>query len=168
MNNIGIVKYVTYSIEILLALVIQGTPHLLPEIFGGKAILLIPLAVSIAVWEKQIPAVIFGAVCGLLIDSGYSGPIGFYAITLAAACCMISFLMENYIRTNLLTVMLAALIAIPSIIFLQFIFYYVLMEYDDTWGFFARHYISRMIYTIAVTPLFYGLNKFISFRLSAK
>lgn len=168
MNHFRVVKYITFSIEILLALIIQSTPYLLPEVFGGKAILLVPLAFSIAVFEEEIPAVIFGAVCGLLIDSGYSGPIGFYAITLAITCYIISFLMANYVRTNLLTAMLTALAAVPVVIFLQFIFYYLLMEYDDAWGFFARHYISRIIYTLAFMPVFYGLNRFIAVRLSSK
>ncbi len=168
MDNFRAVKYIAFSIEILLVFIVQDTPYLLPEVFGGKAVLLVPTALSIAIFEDEIPSVLFGALCGMLIDSGYSGPVGFYAIALSLICYTVSFLMANRIRTNMLTVMIVAFVSIPVLLLLQFVFYYVFADYDHAFEFFVKHYISRIIYTLVFVPVFYKLNKFIAVRLSSK
>ncbi len=165
MNRFRIVKYAAYGVEIILALVWQVTPYLLPELFGGKAVLLLPLALSIAIFEPAVPSMIFAVICGLLADCSYGGAIGFYAIMLLLMSFVISNLNSVYIRTSLLTAMLEALIVIPLIIFLQFLFYYVFAGYADAGYFFFHHYLSRILYTLALVPLFYGLNKLLNKRL---
>lgn len=168
MDRFRVVKYTIYALEILIAYVIQSTPGLMLEVFGGKPILLVPVAITIAVFEREVPAIVFGVICGVVTDMGYSGAVGYYGIMLAIVCFIVSNLMENYIRTNLLTIMLVSTISIPVIIFLQFVFYYIFAGYTDIWGFFVKHYISRIIYTWAFTPVFYGFNRFIALRTSQK
>ncbi len=165
MNKMKLLRCIAYSLEILLAFLWQVTPGLLPEVYGGKAVLLVPVALTIAVFESDITAMVFGVVCGLLTDCSYSGPIGFYVILLTISCFVISSLYENYVRKCLMTAMLMAFAAIPVIFVLQFLFYYVFAGYPDGWTFFVRHYISRIIYTLAMTPVFYGLHRLIGTKL---
>lgn len=162
MNKFNIVKYTAFSIEMLLCYIIQSTPGLSLELFGGKPVLLIPLALSIAVFEDEIPAIIFGLICGLMADNGFSGFMGFYAICLSVLCFIVSVLMENYIRTNLLTAFIIGCISVPVIIFLQFVFFYILRGYDNIWQYFLAHYLPRIIYTLAFVPVFYGINRYIA------
>ena len=124
MGNSRIVRYVAYIVEILLAFIVQNTPNLLPEIFGGKAILMLPLAISFAIFENEITAIVFSLICGLLADCGYGGAIGYYAITLMIMCYVVSVLAGNYIRPDILSAILVAVIGIPIIICGQFLFYY--------------------------------------------
>ncbi|MBR2176420.1 MAG: rod shape-determining protein MreD [Clostridia bacterium] len=168
MNRFNIVRYTAFSLEILICSVIQSVPGLSPEVFGGRPVLLLPLAVSIAIFEGEVPAIVFGVISGLLADAGYSGPMGYYSIMLAVLCFIVSVLMENYIKTNLLTAMLIGTISIPVIIFVQFLLFYVSMGYGDVWVYFAAHYISRIIYTWAFVPVFYGINRFIAARTMAE
>lgn len=168
MNSRTIIRYTLYIIEILLALIVQVTPYLLPELFGGKAVLLVPLALSIAVFERDIPAMAFGVICGLLTDCSYSGPVGFYVIALVIACFVISNLYASYIRRTLLTVMLLAFAAIPLIFFGQFFFYYILAGYGELWRFFLRHYVARILCTLAWMPVFYGMNRWLNKKLGQK
>lgn len=168
MDRFRVVRYTAYTLEILLVYIIQGTPGLMPDVFGGKPVLLVPVALTIAIFEHEIPAIVFAVICGLLTDSAYSGPVGYYAIMLAILCFIVSNLLENYIRTNLLTTMIIATVGIPFIIFMQFVFYYIFAGYTNTWEFFVRHYISRIIYTWVFMPVFYELNRFIAARMSEK
>lgn len=168
MDRFRVVRYTAYILEILIIYIVQGIPGFIPDVFGGRPVLLVPVALTIAIFERDISAVVFGTVCGLMTDFGYSGAAGYYGIMLAILCFVVSNLMENYIRTNLLTAMLIATISIPIIIFLQFVFYYIFAGYNDVWGFFVKHYISRIIYTWAFTPVFYGLNRFIAVRAREK
>lgn len=155
-------KYTAYTVEILLAFIIQSTPYCLPEIFGEKALLLLPLAVSIAVLEEEIPAMIFGLICGLLADSAFNGTIGFFSIFFVVLCYISGRFMTDYIKMNLLSVMLLALGSIVLVFGFHFLLYYVLEGYGHIFHFFVEHYLIRMIYTLAVMPVFYGLNKRIS------
>lgn len=162
MNRYNIVKYSAFLIEMLLCYIIESTPGLCIPVFGGKPILLIPLALSIAVFEEEIPAIIIGLLSGLLADSGYSGAMGFYAICLSVLCYIASLLMGNYIKTNLLTTLIIGSIAVPLIITLQFLLFYVLMGYGSELEYFLSHYLSRIIYTWVFVPVFYGINRFIA------
>ena len=68
-------RYLAYSLEILIIYIVQGTPFFLPEILGGRPVLLIPVALTIAFYENEIPAMFFGLACGSLIDIGTGGMI---------------------------------------------------------------------------------------------
>ena len=166
MNRSLFIRYTALTIELILCTVIQSLPWLRLELFGGSAILLLPAVITLSVFEGEIPAIIFGVAGGLLADSGYSGAMGYYAIMLAIICYISSILMENYIRTNLLTTMIIGAISIPVIILGHFLFFYILAGYGNVWYYFISHYLSRIIYTIAFLPVFYGINRFIAARTS--
>ncbi len=168
MTRRTVIRYVLYGFEILLALLVQVTPYVLPEIYGGKAVLLLPLTLSFAVFEKEIPAMVLAVVCGLLTDCSYSGALGFYVIAFVIMSFTISNLYDQYIRRSLLTVMMMAVVAVPLIIVLQFLFYYVLAGYSHGGMFFVRHYLSRILYTLAFVPVFFGLNRFVFSRTAKK
>ena len=86
MNRYKAVRYLAYFLEIIVCYIVQTTPGFTPEVFGGRPVLMIPLALSIAVFEDEIPAIFWGVACGLLSDTNYSGPVGYYAIMLAILC----------------------------------------------------------------------------------
>lgn len=167
MNRYKIVKNLAYLLEVILCYIIQTTPGMTIEIFGGRPVLLLPLALTISVFENEEPAIFWGVLCGLLSDSNYTGPVGYYAIMLAVVCYVVSRLMTNYIHTNLLTVIMISALSIPVIIFGQFVLFYVAAGYDYVWEYFSMHYISRIVYTFAFVPVMYGVNRFISVRTSS-
>lgn len=65
-----VIRYFAYSIELLVLFIIQETPGLIPAVFGARPILLIPVAVSIAMFENELPAMFFGLAFGLFLDFG--------------------------------------------------------------------------------------------------
>ena len=65
---------------------VQETPGLLPEIGGARPVLLIPAAISIAMFESEFAGIGFGLLCGLFLDIGMGGVLGFHGLLLAAAC----------------------------------------------------------------------------------
>ena len=129
---------------------------------------MIPIALTIAIFEGEVPAIIFGIICGLLADTGYNGPMGFYAIMLMILCYTVSVLMANYIHTNLLTIMIISTLSIPLIIAGQFLMFYIAAGYQNAGEYFTAHYISRIVYTWAFVPVVYGINRFIAARTAAE
>lgn len=160
-----ILRYILYGIELLVLFILQGTPNLVPGLFGGRPNLLLPAVLTIAMFEPRNPALIFGAVGGLLTDIS-GGVTGFFAIVLTLLCYFTSHLTNEIIRTSFLTAVLITLIAIPSVFGLHFLFFYVFQGYGETGYFFMNHYIPRIIYTVAIMPILYFINRSLALRIA--
>lgn len=163
-----IIRYFLYAVELVTLFVIQGTPYLVPELFGGRPVLIIVAVLSIAMFEPKMTALFFGLAGGLLIDIGNGGVIGFFAILLTVLCYLTSHLTLDVIKTSLLTAMLISGAAVFSVLSLHFLFFYVLPNYGENGYFFTHHYLSRIVYTIVLTPIFYGINKTLALRIAAQ
>ena len=81
MDRYKIIRYFAYTIEILILYMVQETPGLLPEIGGARPVLLIPAAISIAMFESELAGIAFGLLCGLFLDIGMGG------VWVSTACC---------------------------------------------------------------------------------
>ena len=154
-------RYLAYGIEIILVFVLQTTPNLLPEFFGEKAILLIPVALNIAYFEKEIPSMIFGVTCGIVIDLSSGNNIGFYAFFVTLVCFVVSQIFRDYIVVNFLNSLGFSTGIIFVVLTLHFILFYLIAGKSYGGFYYFHHYFPKIIYTILVSPLFYGLNKFL-------
>lgn len=161
MQNLRFFRYFAYSIEILVFFVLGSTPSLLPEIFGSTPCLLLALALTIAVFESEVPAMMFGVACGALTDLGFTNSIGTFTISLAIVCFILGFCANNFITANFYNVMLSAAIIITALLSLHFVFAFVIKGYDNASVYFVNHYISRIVQTILCTAVFYFMNKFV-------
>lgn len=153
-------------VELLVIYVLQMTPGLVPEIGGGRPVLLIPAALTIAMFEGDIGGMVAGIVAGLLIDMGGTDLLGFHGVLLAVLCFAVGALTMKTFRTNLLVSLLAAFAAIPLVLALQWLFFFVLPGYDGAVYVFVSSILPKMLYTFAVTPIFYGFNRVVALRLS--
>ncbi len=161
MKKLVFYRYLFYSIEILVLFVLGSTPNFIPEIFGAKACLLLPVAITIAVFEHELPAMFFGLACGVLTDLGYSNSIGTFAIGLTIVCFVLGFCANNFIAANFYNVMLSAFVIISVLISLHFVFVYIFAGYDDAGTYFVNHYISRIVLTVLCAIPLYFINKFV-------
>ena len=157
----GVFRYIAYALEIILLFVLQTTPDLLPEICGGKPVLLIPAALSIAFFEQEIPSMFYGLACGIVIDLSSSDNIGFYAFTLTLICFVVSQIFRDYMVVNLLNSLAFSAGTAFVLIFLHFMFFYLMAGKSQPGYYFVHHYVSRIIYTTGVSPVLYGLNRFL-------
>ena len=166
MSTRRVFRWILYFLELLVFFVLQTTPGIVPEICGAKPILLIPAALTIAVFEGDIGGMTAGIAAGLLIDMGSGGVLGVHAILLAILCFVSGALTMQILRTNLLVVMLTAAVAVPLVILLQWLVFYVFPGYEDAWYVFTTNILPKIGYTLALTPLFYFFNKVVALPLS--
>ncbi len=152
-------RYFAYSLEIIILYVIVGTPGFLPEIFGSKPCILLPVALTIAVFESETVAMSFGFVCGVFTDIGFSGKIGFYTVILTLLCFAIGYCARNFFVTNLLNASIIGIGSIALLILIHFWLYVTLADVPEAGTYFVRHYISRIIYTGAFFVPLYFLGK---------
>lgn len=175
MDRFKALRYFAYTVEILVVFMLQETPGLIPPLFGARPTLLLPLALSIAMFESETAAMGFGLLSGLLIDFGISGTLGFHGLLLTVLCYSIGVMVINLLRTNLLTALLTAAVSLAVIFFLQWIFYYVLFDYQHLYQnekyvvySLTNHYFPRYCYTLALTPVFYYFNRAFAFLIREK
>ncbi|MGN1132549.1 MAG: rod shape-determining protein MreD [Ruminococcus sp.] len=157
-----VLRYISYGLEILIFYIIQGVPDLIPQVLGGKPLLLIPVALTIACFENEVPAMAFGVACGAMMDLGVGTHLGFYTIALAIVCFFIGYFAENYFNTKLLIVLFISVIMIPVLISLNFVINYILAGYANSGYYFVHHIIATMAYTFVTVPVFYGINRVLS------
>lgn len=152
-------RFLAYSLEIVILYILGSTPHLLPEIFGSKPVLLLPVALSIAVFESETVAMSFGFVCGVLTDIGFSGKIGFYTIVLTLLCFAIGYCARNFFVTNLLNASIIGIVSIVVLILIHFWLNVSMNDIPEAGKYFVSHYISRILYTGAFFVPLYFLSR---------
>lgn len=92
-----ILRWALYSAVLLALYVIMSNP----PIRGWCPLAIIPLAAAVAMFEGDLAAGIFGAVCGLMIDMASASSVaGFYALWLLCACPVISLMSRFWIKVN--------------------------------------------------------------------
>lgn len=161
-------RYLAYSLEIIILFALQSTPALLPEIFGSKPCLLLPVALTVAVFESETAAMIFGFVCGMLTDIGFSGKIGFYTVALTLLCFVIGYCARNFFVTNLLNASIIGIASITVLLIIHFWVYICLARIDNAGIYFVKHYISRILYTGAFYVPLYFLSRLLCSALKGE
>lgn len=161
MKKLVFFRYLCYSLQILVLFILGCTPNLMPQIFGSSACYLLPVAITIAVFEPEIPAMFFGMACGILTDLGFSNSIGTFTIGLTIICFVLGFCANNFITANFVNVMISAVVAITVLISIHFVVVYIVPGFAFAGQYFVNHYISRIVQTIVCTVPLYFVNKFV-------
>ena len=161
-------RYLAYVIEIIIAFVLSTTPQLLPELFGAKPALTVCVALTAAVFEREIPAMIIGMVAGMMADIAYTDSIGLFTISLTIICFIVGYAANNLIMATFLNYLLYAAIAVGAIFMLYYLFFFVIPGADEGRSYFVNHIISRMVQTFVFSIPFYFLNRFIHSSLSSE
>jgi rod shape-determining protein MreD len=168
MSKYRFIRWLAYAIEILVCFVLQETPRLIPQLFGARPVLVIPVVLAIAMFETEIPAMLFGLFGGLLVDFGMGTLLGSHAMLLAALCFIISLVAANLIRTNLLSAMLVVLISAAALTLLDWACFYVIPGYSDPLYSLTAHYLFIYLYTSAVMPITYYFNRALALQIRSK
>lgn len=155
-----------YVLVILLFFLLQEAPDILPTVCNARPVLLIPVAVTIALFESQTAATAYGILCGLLIDLGSdSGVLGMHAMILAVVCFTLSYLAHDLLQTNVMTAFVTCCIVVGITVVLQWLFGYVAAGYADPGYALAQHYLPRFVYTVVLTFPIYALNRALARQL---
>ncbi len=152
-------RYITYAIEIILLYVLSGIPGLLPSILGVKPLLLLSVAVTIAVFEKEVPAMVCGLACGVLCDLGFTDRIGFYTIALTLLCFVFGYCARNFFVTNFANAMAIGGATVAALLCLHFLIFFANSDLANAGAHFLRHYLIKILYTALFLPPLFFLNR---------
>ena len=151
-------RYILYLAEIFVLFIIEGTVHIIPQIYLAKPLLLISAAISVAAFEMPYFSFFFGILCGLIIDAGTGGVMGLTSMILGGVCFLEASWNNKYIKNNIYFVLLYSAAACAVVISLKFFIFYYIPHYDGRLEFYLSHYLPRIVYSWAVTPVVYAIT----------
>ena len=150
-------RFFGYSLLLIILYVFQGSGFIIPEIFGGRPLMLISLALCIASFENTL--------CGVLTDISFDGSIGYFAFALTIVCYAENFVFSKYFVPSFVTVIVFSLAAVMTVMLIYYLLFVLIAGLDSGCVLFVRHYISRILYTFAVTIPLYFLTAFLNKNL---
>ncbi len=164
-NKPKYIRWAIYCALLAVSVLLQNSACGLLEVFGARVFISIPLCIAVAMFEREVPAAIFGAFAGALWDVS-SGVDGFNAVVLMALCAVSSLLISHLMRNNVVTafVLGAGSIAAYEIVYIAVRF----------WGAgnpirqIITFYLPSLIITVVFVPVCYFIVKSIynSYRIA--
>lgn len=157
-NKPKYIRWAIYGFLLTVAVLLQNSYGGLTEIFGARIFISIPLCVMISMFEREVPAAVFGAFAGALWDVS-GGVDGFNTFLLMTLCAVCSLLISHLMRNNIVTAMALGTggIAAYEIIYIAVRF----------WGagsplrFMFSFYLPSLLITVPFVPLCYVIVGFI-------
>ncbi len=156
-----VIRYLAYTLELLVLFMLQETPGLMPAVFGVRPVLIFPAVITMAMFEEELPAMAFGVVGGLFCDFGLSGVMGVHAVILGILCFFVSVLVRVYLQINMVTAVITGVWTIGLTVCAQWFFLYY-FSYSMPEYALVHHYLPKYFYTMLFVPLVYLLNRGLS------
>ncbi len=153
-----------FALLIVFTAILQNTNGLFPKIGNASAMLLIPLVVSIAMFERDVAGMLFGLFAGFVWDFYSAHVDGYYIIFLTCVGYACSYLISRYMRNNIVTAMVYSLVFSFLCVTLYWLFFIVFNSVSGVWTLYGRIYLTSAVYTVALTPLYYYFIRAIALR----
>ena len=146
---------------LIFTVVIMKKSGFIPLLFSVSPMTMVPITVIIALYEKSIPGMMFGILCGSLWDLTATTPDGFYTVLLAVAGFVCGSLSSFVVRTNLLSSLLLTFFTGAGCSILHWIFFFVWKGYDGAFSVLFTHYLPSVIYTLIFGVVVYYIIDYI-------
>lgn len=156
-NRLLVIRRILFAVMLVLAAVIQQTDFFFSSFGSARLMLLLPLTVAIAMYERSLPALFYGLFAGLLWDSASVTVDGFYAVLLAAAGFGCSVLVILKMRNNIFSCLLLSFAALMITVTLYWLLFFVLKDYASSSYVYMKYYFSSVLYSMLYVPLLYYL-----------
>ena len=157
-NKPKIKRRIIFAILIIVTAIIQNTGARFNGVFSFHAFLLIPLAVSISMFEREITAALLGVLAGLLWDAS-TGIDGYNTLVIMLISAVCSILISRVMRNNIVTALVLGFSSLGVFIFLYIMIYIVLDGGGVPLSQIFRFYIPSFIFTSIFIPFYYYIIK---------
>lgn len=128
--------------------------------------LIIPLAVSVSLHERELPSCIFALFCGYFIDIACDFIFGFSAVWLMVVSVAASLLSRNLIRVNAINFCWINAVAVLLEFFMHYLFNIVIWDIKNGSIIYDRSISPTIISTLILSPIIYLIIKTIYKKLS--
>ncbi len=164
-NKKLIIRRICLALILLLLSVLQNTDGLFPQIFGVRALLLIPAVVCIAMYERDVWGMFLGLFAGALWDIFASGA-SFNALYLLAIGFACGTLINTIMRNNIVTASILSFISALLYNTGYWLFNIIIPKTDNAGFLFWRFYLPCVIYTTFLAPIIFIIIRAIEKKFS--
>lgn len=154
------IKWGLYVLLLFFLCGLQSAPGLF-SIWGVKPILVIPMAVAVAFFEREVATGIYGLLAGFLWDISAGKLFGFYGMVVMVCCVVVTLLTMYCIRVNLINILIACLTVSLLCGLWDYVFYNLLWNYEGV-GLYFWKMLARTFYTTLWMPPIYYLVRWIT------
>lgn len=155
------IRRALFILLIALTAAFQHTDAAVADFFGAKAMLLIPLCVCIAMYERSMGGLAFGVLCGALWDAASARGDGFFSVCLACIGFIAGAATTYFMRNNILSAMIMCASACTATNVLYWLVFILLKGYEGATGVLMSFYLPCAFYSFLFTFLYYYIVRFI-------
>lgn len=160
-----IFRRISLALILLLISVLQNTDGFFPQIFGIRALLLIPAVVCIAMYERDIWGLILGLFAGALWDVFSSGA-SFNALFLMTAGFVCGTLINTIMRNNVVTASILTFVFSAIYNVFYWLFHFVFTNLDSAAFMLLRYYLPGIAYTTVFVPIIFIIVRSVEKKFS--
>ncbi|MFI3325038.1 MAG: rod shape-determining protein MreD [Clostridia bacterium] len=153
-----IIKYLLYSLELLLFYNLSCTVNLIPSIFGVTPMLLMVSAVTIALLESEISSIGIGVFAGFLIDLSFGNFFGLFACVMSVICCLVSVITKDKNKVTLFSASKIGVVSLLVCVLCDWFFRYICQNYSSIFVILINNYLPIYLYSLLCLPLIYLIN----------
>ncbi len=163
-NKPKYIRWAIFSLLVVVACVLQNASGGLLEVFGARVFLLIPVCVSVAMFEREVPSAIIGAFAGVMWDIS-SGADGYNALIIMLLCAGVSLLISHLMRNNIVT---ALVLGAGATITYEFIYVIRIAFAGNPIYRIFTFYLPSLLLTVVFVPACYYIIKtvYCSFKVT--
>ncbi len=154
-NKPKYIRWAIFAIIIIISAVLQNSSGGLIEIFGARMFVLLPVCVSIAMFEREVPAAIFGAFAGALWDVS-SGADGYNTLILMLLSATVSLLISHLMRNNIVT---SLVLGVGATLIYEIIYIVRIAFAGNPIYRILTFYLPSLVLTVVLVPLCYHIIK---------
>lgn len=169
MNYIGrlgekntIIRRIWLVVLMIVTFSLQSTAGLFPAPWGIHAMLLVPMTVCTAMFEREFAGVFFGLFAGAMLDAFDAQTVCFHAISFTVIGFVAGSLITHLMRNNLTCAVILTSFFTLLYNSLNFLIYFAFSGIEKPFFVYIRYFFLSVIYTIIFTPIFYIFIRFLN------
>ena len=147
---------------------VWNTDGLFPKPWGIPAMLMVPVVISIGMFERETAGMFFGLFAGMLIDTFSSETVCFHSVMLTAAGYFSGVLITRLLRNNLKTCLLLNMV----FLFVYNTLFYIINYHRTVDDFipyaYSDVYVASVFYTMVFVPFVYWIIRAIFKKSNSK
>ena len=155
-------RYLIYIIELLFVYALEQVLASRLGFCGLYMFFVIPVFVSISLFERENTGMFFGILAGVLTDYGYGSGIGLFAVFFCIVGYFLGMLSNYVLKANILTEILVSVFLILSVY--SFSTFFAVWDFEIFASVWAENFWKHLVASAVVfAPAFY-FNRVISYK----
>ncbi|MCL1824157.1 MAG: hypothetical protein FWG44_08145, partial [Oscillospiraceae bacterium] len=133
-----------------------------------QPVLIIPLAIAVAIHEREFGSAIFGIFCGFMLDIACGNLFGMSSVWLMPCAVAASLLVMNLMRANFINHAWMCTVTCLIMAFMEYFFKYIIWEHPHSDIYLRMYILPSYFSAILLSPAVYFLVKRVSLRFRDK